>query len=79
MYQYNRTLWRDYYIQPSKNEITVIPKTTKNHSSYTQGPKLTIFNSFRGLELPNGTVSYLQEKRINKISLNLFCIFIFTK
>ena len=45
-------LWRDYDIQPSKKEITVIPKTAKNHSSYSQGLKLTIFNSFRGLELP---------------------------
>ena len=47
-----KALWRDYDIQPSKKEITVIPKTAKNHSSYSQGPKLTIFNSFRGLELP---------------------------
>ena len=47
---HTKALWRDYYIQPSKNEITVNPKTAKNHSSYSQGPKLTIFNGFRGLE-----------------------------
>ena len=48
----NKALWRDFYIQPSKNKLTVIPKTAKNHSGYSQGPMLMIFNSFRGLEYP---------------------------
>ena len=45
-------LWRDYYIQPSKNGITVIPKTAKNNFGYSQTPKLLMFIGFRGLELP---------------------------